>query len=72
MKKPFRLIKPRRRRTKYFHARFTVAEKPIQRSTHTQNRKAANEWAWLYLREKHATAFHHFTRLHGNPLDHEV
>mgnify|MGYP001415235324 CR=1 FL=1 len=69
MKKPFRLIAPRQRRTRFFHARFTALEKPMQRSTHTQNRKAASEWAWLYLREKAPAVFRHFTRLHGNPLE---
>lgn len=72
MKKPFRLIKPRRRRTKYFHARFTVAEKPIQRSTQTQNRKAAREFAWLFIKAEHPQAFSQFAKLHGNPLETEV
>ena len=69
MKKPFRLIPPRHRRTRYFHARFTALEKPVQRSTQTQNRKAASEFAWLWLKEHRPAVFRHFTRLHGNPLE---
>jgi hypothetical protein len=67
-KKPFRLIAPRAKTTRFFHVRFTALEKPVQKSAHTQLARSAREFAWLFLKE-HARAYYdQHCRLHGDPL----